>query len=110
MRAIWFLFLLVIVCPAFFVAAMTAPLTLGETITFAHTWIYSFSETLAPVLSWPVGLLGYLLPRDLMYFILPFFMLTEEVGPFLFALFICTTYPPAFLMRVRGSSSDMQEN
>jgi len=110
MRAIWFLFLLVIVCPSFFVAAMTAPLTLDETVTFAHNWIYSFSETLATILSWPVGLLSYLMPRDLIYFILPFFMLTEEVGPFLFAGFICTTYPPAFLLRATGSSSDMYED
>ncbi len=110
MRAIWFLFLLVIVCPAFFVAAMSAPLNIGETVTVAHNFIYEYSETLAPILSWPVGLLSYLMPRDLIYFILPFFMLTEEVGPFLFAGFICTTYPPEFLLRATGSSGDMHED
>lgn len=99
MRAIWFLFLLVIVCPAFFVAASTEPLTLSETITFANNWIYDeYSETLAPVLSWPIGLLSYLLPRDLAYFIMPFFMLIEDFGPYLFAIFICTTNPPKFLV------------
>lgn len=110
MRALWFLFLLVIVCPAFYVAAMSAPLTLGETVSVAHHFIYGYSEILAPILSWPVGLLSYLMPRDLMYFILPFFMLTEEFGPWLFAGFICTTYPPAFLLRATGSSSHMQED
>lgn len=110
MRFFWFLFLLVIVCPSFFVAAMTAPLTLGETVTFAHIWLSEYSQTLAPLWSWPVALLSYLMPRDLTYFILPFFMLIEDFGPYLFAFFICTTYPPAFLMRATGSSGYMQED
>jgi hypothetical protein len=77
---------------------MTAPLTVSETVSVAHQFIYGYSETLAPILSWPVGLLSYLMPRDLMYFILPFFMLIEDFGPYLFAIFICTTNPPKFLV------------
>lgn len=98
-HALWYVFLLVFVCPAFYVASMTGPLTIIERVSYSEGVLNEFSETLAPILCWPIGLLSSIMPSDTFYIIVTTVAFFGGMWPWLLAAFICTTYPPHFMLR-----------
>ena len=95
----WYLFMLVF-STAFLIAPQTENLgfmdTLYETDYLISTYTWGWVGSLLYI---PVGITTFLMPNDISYFMLPFFLLGFGTGPFLVYLFFCTTYPPGTKFR-----------
>lgn len=94
----WYLFMTCIVPPAFMAAPGIRMMNLSEAINYSYYFIENGTfELLAKVLYIPVGIVAYLMPVDMDYFVMLFLFVFMMFGPFMIIIFFATTYPPKFM-------------
>ena len=94
----WYIFMTCIVPPAFMLAPGIRMMNLHETINHSYYFIDNGSfEIFATILHIPVGIVAYLMPNDMDYFVMFFLLFFMMMGPFMIFLFFATTYPPKCL-------------
>ena len=97
-EAIWTLFSLIIFPTAFLVSPLISHLGFSQTLDFTygfisgHTW-----ELVSTIIHIPVGIVAYLMPNDIGYFVSAFLFIFMQAGVFVIYLFFAITIPPEFL-------------
>jgi hypothetical protein len=90
--------MLMIVPTAFIIAPLTHMLNLSETIDLSYEIIANNSFGIfAVILYIPVGIVAYLMPNDIGYFVMFFQVVFMAGGTVLTFVFFATTYPPKCL-------------
>lgn len=91
----WYLFMLFVFPTAFLISPQTQHLDFMDTLYQANYLISEHSwGWIGTILFIPVGITAYLMPNDISYFLMGFFLLGFGTGPFLVYVFFSTTYPP----------------
>lgn len=97
-EAIWTLLSFIIFPTAFLVSPLISHLGFSDVLDFTygfisgHTW-----EWIGITLYIPVGILAYLMPNDIGYFVSAFLFIFMQAGVFVIYLFFAITIPPEFL-------------
>lgn len=109
-EAIWTLFSFIIFPTAFLVSPLISHLGFSDVLDFTygfisgHTW-----EWIGMILYIPVGIVAYLMPNDIGYFVSAFLFIFMQAGVFVIYLFFATTLPPEFLVQPQSKQTLQSE-